>query len=309
MKSTAGRFGFPSISLERIDEFEFDGLFLGIPFDLHTVTLPGSRYGPQFLAETCPVLDWHREGLRSSGLFSHEKSRLLFDRHAIADLGDLELVNFPLDSVSEFFSELESWTALMANHARVPVFIGGDHSLTFPVLNGLLKSRTIEKLIVLDAHSDFDPFFDRKNSPILHNNFTSHILEAHKHLEILQIGVRDYSLPPTSKGHRLKQLGPINPDDLLNIISPNNQEERVAAHLSIDVDVLDPTYFSHVSAPLANGYTFRDLQAVVEVLIETHDIQSVDVMEICPDRSRPPQQAMYLNYCILEVVSAILHGK
>jgi len=307
VRLATGQFGFPLVSIAEIEGQRFDCLVLGLPFDLHTVTQPGARYGPQFLAETCPVFDWHREDGQLTGLFSYEKRRLLFNDNRVADLGDLDLTQLSLDSVDAFFQDVESWAGLMAERARVPMFIGGDHSLTLPIVNGLQRSRGIETLIILDAHSDFDPFFDKARSPLLHNNFTSHILDTHRDLRILQIGVRDYSLPATRNGDRLTQFGLVSPVDLRDRLKLSHSGgRRGRVHLSVDADVLDPVCFSHVSAPLANGYSFRDLQGVVDVLLEFFDVQSIDIMEICPNRSCPPEQAMWLNYCALEILSATL---
>lgn len=305
MSAKTGQFGFPLVSVGEVESHRFDCLVLGIPFDLHTVTRPGARYGPQFLAETCSPLDWHRNDERLTGLFSYEKRKLLFESRTMADLGDLDLTRLSLDAIPAFLSEVEAWAEFLAERARVPLFIGGDHSLTVPVVRGLSSARGIETLIVLDAHSDFDPFHDETRSPLLHNNFTSHLLAAHPEITILQIGVRDYSLPSTRHGERLTQLGPISATELDNRL-PSGGSRRSRTHLSIDTDVLDPAFFSHVSAPLANGYSFRDLQRVIEVLLRRYDIQSIDVMEICPDASRLPQEAMWLNYCILEILSATL---
>lgn len=308
MSARTGQFGFPLVAIGEVETRSFDCLVLGLPFDLHTVTQPGARYGSQFLAETCSPLDWHRDGGRLTGLFSHEKRKLLFRGRMVADLGDLDLTHLSLDAISTFLYDVESWAKHLAERAKVPLFIGGDHSLTVPVLRGLSAVREIETLIVLDAHSDFDPFYDSAGSRLLHNNFTSHVLAAHPEVSILQIGVRDYSLPSTRHGDRLTQFGAISPTDLEHrLISFGFGRSR--AHLSIDADVLDPAFFSHVSAPLANGYSFRDLQRVVDALLGRFDIQSIDVMEICPDRSRPPQEAMWLNYCILEILSATLDAQ
>lgn len=308
MSSATGQFCFPLVSVDEIEARRFDCLVLGFPFDLHTVTQPGARYGPQFLVETCSPLDWHREDGLLTGLFSHEKRKLLFQSRLVGDLGDLDLTRLSLDAIPEFLAAVESWARILAERARLPLFIGGDHSLTAPILKGLKAARQIETLIVLDAHSDFDPFLDDARSPLLHNNFTSHVLVAHPDLDILQIGVRDYSLPPTRTGDRLRQIGPISPDDLARHLRSRGPH-RANAHLSIDADVLDPAFFSHVSAPLANGYSFHDIQRIVDVLLGHFSIQSMDVMEICPDRSRPPQQAMWLNYCLLEILSATLDAE
>lgn len=302
-----GQLGLPVVSISDVDGGGFDCLILGLPFDLHTVTQPGSRYGSQFLHECQPYFDWHNDDGLLSGLYCHRQRRLLFDKVRAADLGDLDVKDLTPDRVPQFIADVERYAATLAAKSNLPIFIGGDHSLTHPLFGGVSSLREVEFIIQLDAHSDADPFFDCKKSPLKHNNFISHILNDHPTIKIIQIGVRDLSLPPISHESRLLQIHPASLDEILSRIS-TLLEGRVkpSAYLSIDVDVLDPAHFMHVSAPLSGGYSFSDLEKVVEGLSNLFRFEALDIMEICPNAAATRQSGMFLNYTIARIISAVL---
>lgn len=299
-----GQFSFPLVDIDRLSG-SFDCLVLGLPFDGNTVTVPGSRYGPAFLLETRPRLDWVVEQGHLTGLFDYRRGRLMFDQFKAGDLGNLTFP-IPYPAGSRIFQQIEAYAALMAASARLPILVGGDHSLSLPIVKGIMQERDVETIVIFDAHSDIDTFHERRTEPTpLHNNFVSFLLTEYSDVEIIQIGVRDLSLPCRPHINRLTQIGAIPISDIVQHLNQCAAVPRRKAHLSIDVDVIDPASFGHVSAPLGGGYNFREFGELVDIVASVFDVQSLDIMEICPNPSRQREEGMFLNNALIQAISVL----
>ena len=127
-----------------------DAVFIGIPLDIGTSNRSGTRFGPkQIRAESvlmCPYNMWTRAAP--------------FDSLRVGDLGDVPINTFDLkDSVARitaFYNEVLA-------HDVVPLTLGGDHTLTLPVLRAVAAKHGPVGLIHVDAHADInDHMFGEK---------------------------------------------------------------------------------------------------------------------------------------------------
>jgi len=136
------RFGGPATMLRLPPpEGPIDVAFVGVPLDTATSNRPGARFGPRAVrAESC-LLRPYNMATRAAP----------FDSLRVADLGDVAVNTFNLaanvEIIEQHFSEL-------LQQAIVPLSIGGDHAITYPILRAVAGRHGAVGVVHVDAHAD-----------------------------------------------------------------------------------------------------------------------------------------------------------
>ncbi|MGZ9810312.1 agmatinase [Pseudoroseicyclus sp. H15] len=118
-----------------------DAAILGIPMDIGTSNRPGTRLGPRAI----------RDESRMLRPYNMATGAAPFDHCQIADIGDVPINLFNLEASVEIIRQS---IAHVAASGAVPVTLGGDHTLTFPALQGVAESYGPVALVHVDAHVD-----------------------------------------------------------------------------------------------------------------------------------------------------------
>lgn len=138
------RFGGPATMMRLPSQDSAQGLdaaFIGIPMDIGTSNRPGTRLGPRQIRDESRMLRPYNMATRAAP----------FDSLQVADIGDVPINTFNLpknlDIISNFYDEVLA-------HDCVPLTLGGDHTLTWPILRAIAKKHGPVGLIHIDAHAD-----------------------------------------------------------------------------------------------------------------------------------------------------------
>ena len=131
-----------------------DACFVGIPLDIGTSNRSGTRHGPrQIRAESCMLRPYNM----ATGAAPFEKIQ-------VADIGDVPINTFDLKKTIEIIT---SHYNDILNHNCIPLTLGGDHTLTYPILRAMKEKHGPVALIHIDAHADInDEMFGEKLSLI-----------------------------------------------------------------------------------------------------------------------------------------------
>jgi guanidinobutyrase len=140
------RFGGPA-TMMRLPSAEpsadIDVGFIGIPMDIGTSNRPGTRLGPRQI----------RDESRMLRPFNMATGAAPFEHLQVADLGDVPINTFDLkksiDIIAEHYHSILS-------HDIIPLTLGGDHTLTWPILSAMRKRHGPVALIHVDAHADIN---------------------------------------------------------------------------------------------------------------------------------------------------------
>jgi agmatinase len=164
-----------------------------------------------------------------------------------------------------------------ASLPSIPVFIGGDHSITIPTTQGLPQDTDA---VILDAHADMHYKWNGEK----HNHacVTRHV-STDRHVVI--DGVRSMSKDEHRAAQQTKAVSLTTPRET---VSFDHLSDTV--HLSIDIDVLDPSIISQTGTPEPNGYSYDNILTIIERLLADHDIVSVDIVEFTPCDDEPARQ-------------------
>ncbi len=257
------------------DLSEIDIALVGVPFDIGVTNRSGARHGPREIRNMSSLIR----------LF-HPVTRVNpFDLCRVADVGDVRVdkafhIEAAIESIKSFFCKLH-------NAGVVPLTAGGDHSITYPILEAIATDKPIG-LIHIDAHTDTSDTLLGSN--VHHGAPFRRAVESGfiDPMRTIQIGIRgaqnttegwEYSL---DKGMRVIFMDEV---DQLGIDGVIEEARRVvddaSAYLTFDVDGIDPAYTPGTGTPEIGGLTTREALAVLRGLRGLNFV-GADVVEVSP---------------------------
>ncbi len=251
----------------------------GVAWDGATTNRPGARFGPFAIRRASHML--------------YDGSHPLFNvtpAAAIADVGDLALPNTSLHAMQAALQPLAA--ALLARHHMV--WLGGDHSITLPLLRAYRAhhGRALG-LVHFDAHCDTWP--DHSGEPSghgtwLHEAVVEGIVDPER---TVQFGIRS----PAEREFRdyIRDRGGLTYTgrDLRGLASPGQLREICTAvgarlnareapvYLSLDIDCLDPAYAPGTGTPEPGGLTTAQVMTLLEELRHLNWV-GMDLCEVAP---------------------------
>ncbi|REC56317.1 agmatinase [Rhodosalinus sediminis] len=138
------RFGGP-VTMMRLPAQDtaggLDACFVGIPMDIGTSNRPGTRLGPRQIRDESRMLRPYNMATRAAP----------FERMQVADIGDVPINTFDLKKSVGIIAD--HYRGILA-HGAVPLTLGGDHTLTWPILRAMKDRHGPVALIHVDAHAD-----------------------------------------------------------------------------------------------------------------------------------------------------------
>lgn len=248
---------------------EAEAVIFGAPYDCTTSYRPGTRFGPKAIRS------------ESFGIetYSPYQDRDILDIK-VFDSGDLEL---RFGSPESALDDIESRTREILKAGKLPVMLGGEHLVTLGAFRAAAEYCNNDiYLLHFDAHADLrDDYLGQKLS---HACVIRRCHEIIGDGRIFQFGIRsgDREEFLFAKDHtqmyRTKISG-VDFDDLPHVIEKLRGKK---VYLTIDLDVLDPAYFSGTGTPEAGGASFNQLLQAIVMIGESLDIVSADLNELSP---------------------------
>ena len=281
------------------DASGLDVAIVGVPLDIGTSNRTGTRYGPrQIRAESVLVRP-----------YSMATGAAPFDSFQVADTGDVALNAYDLPAsirlIEQHYDEL-----LQAD--VIPVSLGGDHTVSLPILRALARKHGPMALVHVDAHADTnDEMFGEK---ITHGTIFRRAIEE-KLVEpdvMVQIGLRatGYSAEDfdwaRSQGVKVVQaeecwyqsLAP-----LMNEIRTRFGAER-PCYLSFDVDGLDPSVAPGTGTPEPAGLTASQGLEIIRGCAGLN-LVGCDLVEVSPPYDPSGNTALLAGNLVFEMLCSL----
>ena len=258
-----------------------DVVVLGAPFDLAVTYRPGTRFGPRAVRLAEDV-----------GASRRPSMELGIDPYAelvIVDYGDTAA--HPSDVLGAHTAIAERVAEILAA-AAIPVVIGGDHSITLPILRALAAHHGADGFSVIhfDTHADTgvpeDPI-PNHGEPFSRAVDEGVLLGGN----IVQIGLRGcWPFPEDfdrmrGQGFRWHTMGEIDDRGLRAVLDDaiaHARERAPRTYLTVDVDSMDPAYAPGTGTPEPGGLTSRELLGAVRRIACELDLCGVDLVEVSP---------------------------
>jgi agmatinase len=280
---------------------DVDILFLGLPWDLR-FGWRGAAFGPEVLRTTSGLYTYALTDQAFHGIYSYTLSREILTGVKVSDLGDLAGPNITdYEAIEDSLSKARR--ALKGN--ALPVFLGGEHGLTYLILRQLYKDSPIHFLMI-DAHDDFAP-----SNGLNHGNFVRYLTQEGPAKTIHLAGLRGFA-----PRDRVEQLAGAK----VNILTRTNWTtdamyrfiDRIPdgpIYVSIDTDALDPGLAPASKTLRGNGLHPLEVIRLLSYLTETHNVVGCDIMELSRPRSDYDLSAFYLLEILMLFLDRIILKK
>jgi guanidinopropionase len=286
---------------EAAESPDFGGLdvaLVGVPMDLGVTNRAGARLGPRAV-----------RAVERIGPYNHALAVVPRAECKAADIGDVPMRSrFSLDTSIEDIAAF--YQRIYAAGVR-PLSVGGDHSITYPILKALGKDRPVG-LVHIDAHCDTMGEID--GSKFHHGGpFRQAVLAGALDPErTIQIGIRGpaeifwgFSY---ESGMTVVHIEEVHRLGIEGVVT--KAREVVGAgptYVSFDVDGIDPAFTPGTGTPEAGGLTPREAQAILHGL-KGIDIIGGDVVEVAPQYDPTSNTAMVGAQMLFEIFSLIVLG-
>ncbi len=258
-----------------------DVAIVGVPYDGGTSYRPGARLGP-------------REIRAQSSLirpYSYFQKIAPFDRLNVADVGDVDAA--PV-SIERCYDQVEQRIGAIADAGARPIVIGGDHSISLPVLRALARRHGPLALVQFDSHIDtWDEYFGGK---YFHGTPFRRAIEEKlvDGARFVQVGIRGPMYGEDDfEFHRQHGITMIDIDQVKarGVERVGDEIRRVATgpcYVTFDIDAVDPAFAPGTGTPEVGGLTAHEAQRLVRGLGGL-TLVGADVVEVSPLFDGPGQ--------------------
>jgi arginase len=259
-------------------------VLLGIPLDHNSSYLRGAAKAPPLIREAFHCDAWNswtetRRDLSIPGTFE--------------DAGDLTGMESP-----DAFVRIEEAITRIVDGRKRPVSLGGDHSITYPILRALGKRVPGLTLVHFDAHPDL--YADYEGNPQSHASPFARIMEGQLVQRLVQIGIR------TLNAHQRQQLQKFGVEvyEMESLPDPAKLDLAGPLYVSFDLDALDPAYAPGISHWEPGGLSTRQALHYLHAL--PAPIVGADLVEFNPVRDSSGLTATVAAKLLKEILGMML---
>lgn len=254
---------------------KLDVAFLGIPMDIGTSWRSGTRMGPKQVREQSAMLRPYNMGTGAAP----------FDSLHCADIGDLAINTFSLSDSLRIIAE--SYGAIL-NYDAVPMAIGGDHSITLPILRAMAARHGPVALVHVDAHADVnDEMFGEREThgTVFRRAYEEGLITPEK---TYQIGIRgtgygaDDFREAAAWGFQQFPAESLWGRDLSGMAAEIRRDiGKQPTYVTYDIDSLDPSFAPGTGTPEVGGLTTPQALTLIRGL-RGLNIVGCDLVEVSP---------------------------
>jgi len=271
-----------------------DVAVVGVPFDLATTNRPGTRLGPRALRAAsaslawCPPYAWDFDPL---------------ERLNVVDWGD---VYFDAGRPQDAPDAITAAFAGLLAQGVVPLTLGGDHFVSFPVLRALHAVHGPMALVHFDAHSDTWRDAEGRidhGTMFFHAARLGYVDPAHS----IQLGMRTHN--PETHGFQVldaRELHARGVEAAITAIRARVGDRK--CYVTFDVDFLDPAFAPGTGTPVVGGFSTHQALQLVRGLAGL-DIVGMDVVEVSPPFDHAEITALAGASVAQELLAAFASGR
>ncbi len=257
------------------DAAGLDACFVGVPMDIGTSNRSGTRHGPRQIRQESVMLRPYNMATRAAP----------FEAMQVADIGDVPINTFDLKKTVDIIT---AFHAGILSHGCIPLTMGGDHTLTWPILRAMRDRHGPVALIHVDAHADIsDTMFGEK---VAHGTPFRRAWEDGCLIndKVFQIGLRGTGYSPAdfdwgrSKGWTVVQAEDCWHKSLTPLMADIRARIGDApVYLSYDIDSLDPAFAPGTGTVEIGGLTIWQALEIIRGCAGLN-LVGADLVELSP---------------------------
>lgn len=239
---------------------------LPVPYDHTTTFQPGTRKGPKATIEASAYIELYDEELRMEP--------------AEAGIYTFDLLDVTVNPEETLYRVQNVITDILKER-KIPVTIGGEHSITFGAVKALRDKYSNLSVLQLDAHADMRKEY--QGIGLSHACVMRRISDLN--IDIVQVGIRSMS---KEEAEYIQRANNIFTYYAANIIGRYDWVDDAISHLSenvyitIDVDVFDPAYIPATGTPEPGGLDWYQVTGFLNRVSRRCKIVGFDAVELCP---------------------------
>jgi guanidinopropionase len=280
-------------ALELPDAAGLQVALLGVPMDLGVTNRSGARLGPRAV-----------RAIERIGPYNHALRVAPLAEMRVADIGDVPFRS--RYSLPDSIADIEAFLTRVHEAGIKPISIGGDHSMTYPILRALGAARPLG-LVHIDAHCDTSG--EAEGSRFHHGGpFRQAVLDGVLDPErTIQIGIRG-SAEMLYEFSYVSGMTVLHAEevDAMGIAAVIDRARAVIGdqpfYISLDVDGIDPAFTPGTGTPEVGGLTPREVQRLLRGLTGL-DLVGGDVVEVAPQYDATSVTAQVAAQMAFEMLS------
>jgi agmatinase len=274
-----------------------DAALIGVPMDLGVTNRAGARLGPRAV-----------RGVERIGPYEHVLRRTPMAELAYADIGDVPMKS--RFSLAECHADIEAHFKMLKEAGVVPLAVGGDHSVTWPILKALGADKPVG-MIHFDAHCDTSGEYEGAK---FHHGapFRMAVLDGVLDPErTIQIGIRggaeylwEFSYDSGMTVIHAEDIDKMGVDAV--IAKARQVVGDGPVYVTFDVDGLDPVFAASTGTPEPGGLSMREALAMLRGLAGL-DVIGADVVEVAPQydattvTAQNAAQILFTELCLVSI--------
>jgi arginase len=259
---------------------------IGLPYDRSSSFRRGAAAAPPLI----------REALHSPASNSWSESGVDVGLPtSLADAGDVDLAN-----TADVRSAIEAGIRRVLQAGGRPIALGGDHSVTYPVLRAVRAVHRELTVLHFDAHPDLYEEFE--GDRFSHACPFARVMEESLADRLVQVGIRTMNAHQRAQGDRYS----VEAIDMRAWVAGTRPSVRGPVYLSIDIDAFDPAFAPGVSHREPGGLSVREVLTVIQSL--SGPVVGADVVEFNPSQDPVGVTAVVCAKVVKEVVGRMVGG-
>ena len=265
---------------------ESQAVIYGMPMDWTVSYRPGSRFGPQRIREVSIGLEEYSPYLDRD-----------LEEVKYFDAGDIPL---PFGNPQKSLDEIETFVTKLLADRKVPVGMGGEHLVSWPVMKAVAAKYPDLAIIHMDAHTDLRESYEGEalshSTPI--RKIAHHIGPKNVYSFGIRSGMKEEFVWAKENGMHISKFEVLEP---LKEILPTLAGRPV--YVTIDIDVLDPAHAPGTGTVDCGGITSRELLASIHAIAGSDvNVVGFDLVEVAPIYDSSEQTANTASKLIREML-------
>lgn len=261
-----------------LETLEADVAIFGVPWDAGTGLRPGTRFGPRSIREYS--MPFASRLTQRGGYWDIETKKRYLEGIRLVDCGDQDVLYL---KVEETFEAITESVGKLLSAKAFPVILGGDHSITFPVVRAFQKYKPLH-LIQLDAHLDYHDSIEGVR--LANGNPIKRISELDFVGEIIQIGIRGIRTwehcynDSISRGNKIITMSDFEEMGVAKVLGQVPDGGNV--YVTIDIDAFDPSIAPGTTTPTHGGMTYREMKTLLAGIASRAKVVGFDLVCVNP---------------------------
>ena len=286
-----------------MDQLDADVAVLGVPYDMGIQYRSGTNQGPECIRAGSKLTAFTND----DGVYDPDRDEMFLDsRWRIVDCGDADIVHGDLE---QSFRNIEGSVRKIVARGAMPVVMGGDHSITIPVVRALDSLGPV-CVVQIDAHLDW---CDERAGQRLGQGSPMRRISEMKHVNgMAQVGIRGLGSSMKSDFEDARAYGSViipardvKKKGIQYALSQIPEADRY--YITYDIDGTDPSLVT--GTPSAGGLDYYEINDLLYGITKKGEVVGFDLVEVAPQYDLSGYTGIFAARMMIEFMGYILKSK